>query len=171
MSLSPALVEEITPKSSPYLLASVHWCLKKKWFWTDYRMSRQSKIVRESEPFGDVLKAIVEMCMQMQESDVPYRNAFSWFAAILQEIDRRQIEILDIDKKNLALMKSAVQQFAKLQDPTSSTASPAFSLLISKAIAASSCRGTFWSKYWKGDRAEKGFLMAYRDWVSQPSKK
>lgn len=152
--------------ASPYLQCSLHWLFKKQYF-PKYRLSRQRKIVRESEAFGDVLIAIFEMCKEVYAGDCLYRNGLDWFDVIVQDIAGDRIKILDPKPENLPVIREAFQELSGLKNPVSQSESVSFSLLLSRGISLASQYPGFRQKRWEGDRDHNGLLVAYQNWMGQ----
>lgn len=73
----------------------IHWMFKKKWA-SKHKIPASRATAKAAEPFGEHLFRLMELTIQLHAMrKTGYPNAASWFACIVQELQRRE-QVLSI---------------------------------------------------------------------------
>lgn len=163
-------------------LLALHWLIKKKWF-PNYKLDRRNAIVRDFEPFGDLLLSILELCIQSYgatKHSASYASGYIWFQAVANEMKNRDFaEIFQPDghsskTSDLAERRNVVKQLRDYVNFSDPDKTPHLWRLLEASIEQAKTFPGFDRKYWRGERGknkQKGFIHAYTAWVGELDKK
>jgi hypothetical protein len=168
--------ELMGPVSRAVWHISLHWVIRKKWA-SRHRIPCDRKLAKDIEPIGDVLRAVLELAIQVHAVDRryghQYLNAAEWFGLAAPELHRLLIGGGGSGKAaDIKTLQGVKQSFSDLENPVPHDLCPHLWALIEASITASNRSDPIRNRYWRGMRKvkpdeSKGLVFALAAWISE----
>jgi hypothetical protein len=156
---------------------SLHWLYRKKWN-SKHKVPGNRKISSAVEPFGELLRALLEVAIQCHAIGTPgskrYPHACDWFRLAAPEL---RLICLGEARSKTELVTDLRHFLAKLKDfqnPFPQNCFPNLSALVDDGISLAGQSNIFHNSYWRGlqklkpnDGRSRGFMFSFSKWITE----